>query len=156
MWLFPSAAQSQVFWLVLLTLPKRRRLFFLSHLFFTHALGTWLNQYSASWTSLSFMDLLHQLEQTALLIVFTVLPEIVLCQSTTHETKAEFYRQLLWELREAREHMLHVLFNSLPPNTEFYLLPSHTRNMLQCQPPTGWGLGIADSQIPSSQFMLVI
>lgn len=156
MWLFPTAAHSQVLWLVLLTLPKRRRLFFLSHLSFTHVLGTWLNQYSASWMSLSFMDLLHQLEQTALLIVSAFLPEIVLCQSTMHETKVEFYRQLLWELREEREHMLHVFFNSLPPDTEFYLLPSHTRSILWCQPPTGWGLGTADSQIPLSQFMLVI
>lgn len=41
------------------------------------------------------MDLLHQLEQTALLIVSAFLPEIVLCQSTMHETKVEFYRQLL-------------------------------------------------------------
>jgi len=74
------------------------------------------------------MDLLHQLEQTALSIISAFLPRIVLCQSTVHKTKAELYRQLLWKLREAREHMLHVPFNSLPPDMGFYLLPSHIRN----------------------------
>lgn len=69
---------------------------------------SWQVTKSISWTSLSFMDLLLQLEQTALLIISAFLPEIVLCQSTMHETKVEFYRQLLWELREEREHTLHV------------------------------------------------
>lgn len=81
-----------------------------------------------------FYGLLHQLQQTTLLIISASLPEIVLCQSTRPETKVEFYRQLLWELR-VREHTLHVLFNSLPPDAQFCLLPSHTRNILHCQPP---------------------
>lgn len=102
------------------------------------------------------MDLLHQLERTALLIISAFLPRIALCQSIVHKTKVELYRQLLSELREAREHVLHVPFNSLPPDTGFYLLPSHVRNTLHCQSPTGWGLGIADSQLPFSHFMLVI
>lgn len=143
-------------WLLLLMLPKRRRLFFLSHLSFTRVLGTWLNQYSASLTFLSFMDLLNQLEQTALLIISAFLPKIALCQSIVHKTKVEFYRQLLWELREAREHVLHVSGDRELKCTGFYLLPSHIRNMLQCQSPTGWGLGITDSQLPFSRFTVVI
>lgn len=100
------------------------------------------------------MDLLHQLEQTALLIFSAFPPQITMFQSVLHKSK--ILHAITRELEEAREHVLHVPFSSLPPDTGFYSLPSHIRNTLQCQSPTGWGLGITDSHFPFSHFMLVI